>query len=113
MIIFFIGLLWQPFLYAKEAKLDGAKLYAANCILCHGPKGQGNGPASAAMGNLKPRNFTKDPFKFGESFEEVMKTVETGITGTPMPSWKHLPETERKAIVRYILSLRKKKAGNP
>src|SRR5262245_26855270 len=37
--------------------VDGAKIYADRCVLCHGPEGKGDGPAAAGL-NPKPRNHT-------------------------------------------------------
>ena len=90
-------------------KTKGEELFVKNCSTCHGKEGRGDGPVARAMGKFKPRNFTKDPFKFGEKPEEVLNTLKKGIPGTPMPSWSHMKEEELKALVGHILSLRPKK----
>jgi cytochrome c oxidase cbb3-type subunit I/II len=88
---------------------QGRMYYLQNCMACHGQNGLGDGPASAAMKYTKPRNFVEEKFKYGSSFNQIMKTVENGIPGTPMPSWKFLPLQERSLIVKYIMSLKKQK----
>ncbi len=93
----------------ERPPLDGKTLFVNNCSACHGPTGRGDGPAAQAMKDFKPRNFVEDKFKYGETFDEVLATVTKGVPNTPMPSWSSLPENERKALVRYVLSLRKSK----
>lgn len=63
-----------------ELKGDAAKgetHYKTLCVSCHGEKGEGNGPAAAAM-NPKPGNFT-DPANAERLTEEwVYKMVKNG-----------------------------------
>lgn len=65
---------------AFELKGDGAKgeaNYKTLCVACHGEKGDGNGPAGAAL-NPKPGNFT-DPANSERITEEwVYKMVKNG-----------------------------------
>jgi mono/diheme cytochrome c family protein len=47
---------------ASVARADGdvaagKKVFAANCVLCHGTKGKGDGQAAATL-NPKPKDFT-------------------------------------------------------
>lgn len=92
----------------KGANLErGQKVFAANCVACHGEKGDGNGPAAKAISGAKPRNFIEGDFKYGSSKEELFKTVTNGVTGTAMPPWNGLPEDDRKAVIEFILSLKK------
>ena len=42
---------------------DGAKVYQTYCTTCHGPKGQGDGPAAAGL-NPKPADFATRSFKY-------------------------------------------------
>jgi mono/diheme cytochrome c family protein len=85
----------------------GKASYKINCVACHGEKADGKGPAAVAL-NPKPRSFSDGTFKQGDSPEKIFKTLETGVPGGAMVSFKHLPEAERWALVHYILSLRKK-----
>lgn len=89
---------------------QGKALYTTSCVACHGPKGQGDGPAAAAMAQFKPRNFVKANFKYGGCPDELAKTIAKGIKGTPMPSWKHIGDEKIKAIAHFIYSLGKKPA---
>jgi cytochrome c553 len=75
------GLVAMPAFAADfELKGDAAKgeaHYKSLCVSCHGEKGDGNGPAGAAM-NPKPGNFT-DPANFDRlTAEWVYKMVKNG-----------------------------------
>jgi len=84
----------------------GARVYKTNCASCHGATGQGDGSAAASI-VPKPRNFTKEPLKFGESEDQMFHTVSEGIFNTQMPAWKTtLDEKARRAAVAFVRSIR-------
>ncbi len=39
-----------------EVQKEARQVYAARCLSCHGPNGEGNGPAASAL-RPRPRNF--------------------------------------------------------
>jgi len=47
----------SPTEFAATAIVHGAKLYAANCVTCHGAEGRGDGPAAAAL-PIHPADLT-------------------------------------------------------
>ena len=49
---------------SPELLAKGKSAFTVNCVPCHGEKGDGTGPAAAAL-EPKPRNFAKDEFKKG------------------------------------------------
>jgi Cytochrome c len=62
------------------------------CWSCHGMTGQGNGPSANTLVDdwevpIRPLDFTSGNFKFGDSPSDVFRTFNTGLTGTPMPSF--------------------------
>ncbi len=85
----------------EKGKTDFAKY----CAACHGPKGEGDGPAARAL-KPKPRNLVTEPLKSGATAAGVHETLETGVKGTAMASFKHLPDEDRWALTYYVLSLR-------
>ena len=80
---------------------QGQKVAQSNCVSCHGTKGKGDGVAAVAL-NPKPADWTSKKVQ-GESDGEIFWKITTGHNA--MPSWKHLPEQDRWALVRYIRSL--------
>ena len=86
----------------------GRAVYERDCIGCHGPKGDGQGPGARFLAPL-PRDFTKGLFKFagvpaGElpHDEDLLRTLRNGLHGTSMPVWQLMPEEEAIAVVQYI-----------
>ena len=86
----------------KPAELPGKPVYESNCSACHGMKGEGDGPAGAAL-NPKPRNYAKDGFKYGSSLEEVKTTVRDGIEETAMASYADvLTDEQITQVAEYV-----------
>ena len=91
----------NPLLADSKAVEQGEKVAKVNCVSCHGNKGKGDGPAAVAL-NPKPADWTSKKVQ-GEPDGEIFWKITTGRG--PMPSWRHLPENDRWAIVRYIRTL--------
>ncbi|MCX6168069.1 MAG: cytochrome c [Ignavibacteriales bacterium] len=84
---------------------DGKITYTTNCASCHGDKGEGNGPAAAAL-NPKPKNLSSEKVQL-QSDGAIFWKITTG--NPPMVSWKDaLTEKQRWGLVNYIRQLRKK-----
>jgi cytochrome c oxidase cbb3-type subunit 2 len=83
----------------------------AKCWECHGLTGQGNGEKAAGLKDdwgfpIRPANLTRGQFKSGPAVADIFRTISTGLTGTPMPSFRDsFPEADRWALAYYILSL--------
>ena len=82
----------------------GKQAYLANCMVCHGAEGRGDGPAATAL-NPKPRDFTSGVWKQGGSPAQVFKTVSDGMSGTPMPPFSSLSLEERWGLVHFVRGL--------
>jgi len=87
----------------------GRAVFQRECAACHGERGDGNG-AGAAFVDPKPRNFTKKMFKLrttnsGEppATADILRTIERGIPGSAMPSFKFLSEQERRQLAAVVL----------
>lgn len=73
---------------------EGARLYRLmQCGKCHGPGGRGDGPAAATLKDdwgrpIKPYDFVESrDFKCGNDEGDLYRTLRTGMTGSPMPSF--------------------------
>ncbi len=98
-----VGLLLGAALFlTKTAKADeyaqGKKLYSEKCQLCHGVKGDGNGPAASAF-SPKPANFTDPKFWQGDVDKKITDTIENGHG--MMPAFDLKPG-EIKDIIDYL-----------
>jgi len=105
--------LGSPIAKTDAAIAEGKALYTKlACISCHGAQGLGDGPAAAALTDdsghhISPRDFTKAAaFKMGHAAKEIVRTMRTGLDGTPMPSFADSvsPEDAWK-VAYYVLSL--------
>ena len=90
---------------AADAKVaeQGKKLAQVNCSSCHGNGGKGDGPAAMAL-NPKPADWTSQRVQ-GETDGEIFWKITNGRGA--MPSWKHLSENDRWALVQLIRTLKK------
>ncbi|MCB9898276.1 MAG: c-type cytochrome [Planctomycetes bacterium] len=89
----------------------GREVYAQNCIGCHGPEGQGDGPAARWL-NPIPRNFQQANFKFRSTpsgelplLADVVHVVTCGLAGSSMPAFPLMAEGDRKAVAAWVLHL--------
>ena len=80
---------------------QGRKVAQINCVTCHGAKGKGDGAAAVAL-NPKPADWTSKTVQ-DDSDGELFWKITTGRGA--MPAWRHLPESDRWALVRYIRTL--------
>lgn len=86
----------------------GADLFATNCASCHGPTGQGDGPAGLSL-NPKPRNQTNSKeYKYGYGDLGIFRTVKHGVTGTGMaPFGGTLSDEDIWAVTNFVRTLQK------
>ena len=83
----------------------------AGCNQCHGEHGKGDGPSARGLRDQwgfpsQPPDLTLKPFKSGQSAEDLYRTINTGLDGTPMPSYRDALTPEQGwSLVYYILSI--------
>lgn len=83
----------------------------AKCWECHGDGGKGDGEKAAGLEDdfgypNPPANLTAGQFKSGGSVKDIFRTMSTGLSGTPMPSYSDsFSEEDRWALAYYVLSL--------
>ena len=91
----------KPWNTSPELVAHGKTLFEQQCVTCHGPQGQGNGPAAAGL-NPKPRNFTAaDGWKNGRKPSVIVGTLTKGLNS--MPSFASLPLEDRWALAHYVV----------
>ena len=88
----------------------GESVYASKCAPCHGPNGDGSGEAAYLL-FPKPRDFTRGEYRMVSTWDgiptdaDLYQVISRGMPGSAMPSWAHLPDETRWALVHYIKKL--------
>jgi mono/diheme cytochrome c family protein len=84
------------------------QVYEANCAVCHGIRGDGNGPA-AAMFLTRPRDFRSGVFKFRSTpsgslptDDDLIWTITHGLRWTGMIARSDLSGAEVNSVVQYV-----------
>jgi mono/diheme cytochrome c family protein len=98
----------------------GREVYAKmQCAKCHAEDGRGVGPSAPTLLDLKGRYVnTRDltqpgSFRTGWTEREILRTLETGMNGVPMPSYAGaMSKQEEFDLIAYVLSLSKHGSGN-
>ena len=89
-------------LASDEAVARGKELFSGTCVACHGENGQGDGPSAPTL-NPKPRNFhSLDGWKNGSKVSQIYRTLEDGIPGTGMASFRYLAPADRFALAHFV-----------
>jgi cytochrome c oxidase cbb3-type subunit 3 len=77
---------------------QGQKIFAANCVACHGPEGKG----TEAMG---APNLTDNVWLYGSSFGQLQQTLRYGRNGR-MPAQEHILGNDKvHLLAAYVYSL--------
>jgi cytochrome c oxidase cbb3-type subunit 2 len=72
----------------------GARAYVkGECAECHGKGARGDGPSAKDL-SIKPSDLTRRPFKSGPTEADIVRTLMTGLDGTPMPSYHQVLEDD-------------------
>ena len=97
--------------FALQGEFGNAtEIYRRHCSVCHGPEGFGDGKA-AYLVHPRPRDFSRGKFLVVSTDnrvptdEDLLQTISRGLPGSAMPSWEHLPEQDRRDLVRYVRAL--------
>lgn len=92
---------------SREAQKAGGEIFAANCTICHGVRGDGRGQRHEGM-NPPPANLTLPPWSEETAATRIYKVIHDGMPGTAMPSWSTLSDRQIWEVVAYVHTL-----GNP
>jgi mono/diheme cytochrome c family protein len=86
-----------------EAIARGATLFAHLCTPCHGERGDGRGVRRARLATA-PADLTRLSEKRRDP-QRLFEVLSDGVAGTDMPSWRALPEGDRRDLVAFVRSL--------
>ncbi len=91
----------------ETAAVDGQTIFQTNCASCHGPAGEGDGPAAAAL-NPKPASLATNEESLSDAYLH-WRISEGGMMepfNSAMPAWKTiLTDDQIWQVVSYIRTL--------
>ncbi len=97
---------------AESIEKGKALFTELECFKCHGTEGRGNGPSALELTDDKgdpilPRNLTKNwLFRGGGEPKDIYLRINTGLNGTPMPSFADSLDNEKSwHVANYVRSL--------
>lgn len=96
----------QMFAFAKDKTVTGrgAAVFAAKCVVCHGP----------AAGGLIGPNLTDSHWIHGGNPSQIRQVVENGVLAKGMLAWKGvLTDSEITDVIAFVLSLKGSNPANP
>jgi mono/diheme cytochrome c family protein len=110
----------EPLTLDFNRYMEGKYLFERNCIVCHGPRGDGKGEMAPTL-QPRPRSFREGMFKFRTTpfgslptEDDLRHTIKHGLTGTAMGMFSQLTEEDVTNVIEYVKSFsrRWRKAEN-
>jgi mono/diheme cytochrome c family protein len=102
----------EPKLTLDSIKHGQALFQKLECWKCHGQEGRGDGPSASTLTDnndqpIRPFNFAVGSrFKCGATNEDLYKIFNTGLDGTPMPSFADVVKPDEAwDLVHYLRTL--------
>ncbi|MBL9131465.1 MAG: cytochrome c [Verrucomicrobiaceae bacterium] len=100
----------EPLTLDFNRYMEGKYLFERNCIVCHGPRGDGNGEMAPTL-SPRPRSFREGMFKFRTTpfgalptEDDLRHTIKHGLTGTAMGMFAQLSEEDVTNVIEYVKS---------
>ncbi len=93
-----------PVVPSEKSLQQGRKLFLQNCSVCHGEKGNGKGPAAAAL-KTPPANFLDKKHSAIYGPGEKYWIIGNGTGKTGMPAFSQFTPVNRWDLVNFILQL--------
>ena len=86
-----------------DAAIAGAEVFRTNCETCHGPQGQGDGPAGQSL-QPPPGNLADVQSRAGDDY--LFWRIHDGKPGTSMVAWRGILTDEQIwQVVAFIRTL--------
>jgi cytochrome c oxidase cbb3-type subunit 2 len=102
----------EPKLTLDSIKRGQALFQKLECFKCHGQAGRGDGPSAATLTDdsdqpIRPFNFASGSrFKCGSTNQDLYRIFNTGLDGTPMPSFADVVKPDEAwDLVHYLRTL--------
>lgn len=91
---------------SEAAMAEAKQVFSTRCASCHGPKGEGDGPAAAAL-NPKPRTLTSEEWQKSVTDEHIAKVIVEGGQGVGLsPLMAANPDLKDKTdVVKGLVQL--------
>jgi mono/diheme cytochrome c family protein len=91
-------------LTSREAQQAGGIIFANNCAICHGVRGDGRGQRREGL-NPAAANLTLPAWSEEANAGRTFLAIRNGVPGTAMPSWPMFNDQEIWDVVAYLHSL--------
>lgn len=110
----------EPLTLDFNRYMEGKYIFERNCIVCHGPRGDGKGEMAPTL-SPRPRSFREGMFKFRTTpfgslptDDDLRHTIKHGLTGTAMGMFSQLSDEDVTNVIEYVKSFsrRWRKAEN-
>ena len=102
----------SPPMKTPELLSQGRKIFEQACASCHGSKGDGKGPAGAAL-TPRPTNFQKPlkdwPNTKGD-LNKIYDVISKGIPNSAVAAWTQYSDSERWALAYTVREFAAKSA---
>ncbi|MDH4273963.1 MAG: FTR1 family protein [Gammaproteobacteria bacterium] len=79
----------------------GARLFAENCVACHGATGMGDGPRAAEL-SPKPANFHASDRQSQRDIYSLFSTISLGVAETAMVGFTQFNREQRWSLAFYV-----------
>jgi len=101
-----VGLLSSNVFAELSQSFEGYRIFRANCFICHGLDGTGDGPLASKL-DTKPADLTNNDRLKKKSDRELFKIIEGkaphGHVSQDMPQWGlAIPHAHIRSLVTYV-----------
>lgn len=91
-------------LASSASQRAGGQLFAADCAICHGTNGEGQGLRQEDL-NPAPANLTMPPWSQPANAGRTFLAIRQGVPRTAMAPWPMLSDEQIWQLVAYIETL--------